>query len=167
MKRLFFLLALTVAPSPAFGQVIWENVRAGMTVAQVRAVQPTARVPRVRGTVRELGGGPPAVCELEIQGTVVAGQVFDTCFYMAGGRLVQVMSAARRPSRSLVEVLKAHFRSRYGMEVESRRDPCSTEDFLTMCEWNWRLRGGVEINLAFGEVADEGSELSVNYRRSP
>lgn len=166
MRRLFFLLFLLLVPSPALAQVIWENVRAGMTAAQIRAAQPAARVPRERGRLHNTVNDRVAICELQIRGSEVAGQMFDTCFYLYAGRLVQVMMTARNPSRALAGTLAAHLRSRYGAELEKDEDPCPPAGLLTMCEWNWRVAGGSEVNITYADVEGEAAALNINYRSS-
>ncbi|HVQ08801.1 MAG TPA: hypothetical protein VMS43_10245 [Allosphingosinicella sp.] len=141
-------------------------MRAGMTVAQIRAAQPAARVPRVRGTLHNMVNERVAICELEIRGSELAGQVFDTCFYLYAGRLVQVMMTARRASRALAGTLAAHLRSRHGAELAEGRDPCPPAELLTVCEWDWRVAGGAEVNITYADVEGEGAVLNINYRPS-
>lgn len=76
-----FAVALS---SEAPAQTLWQNTAVGMTADQIRAAQPSARLPAVRGTLR---GG--ATCELEVGGYEVSGERFDVCFFLRDGSLSQ------------------------------------------------------------------------------
>jgi hypothetical protein len=151
-------IALFLA-SPASAQLLWQNVRSGMSLEEVRAAQPTAAPPP---RPARLNSG--ARCALQIPQYEVARQSFKVCFFMLHGRLVQVMLSAERPSESLFHDMAGLLRARYGAGRQGDAEPCRMVDPLRVCEMEWLLETGANASIIYMDVRGDVPILNINYQ---
>jgi hypothetical protein len=159
LRLLLFAVVAAAAPS-ANAQTLWQNVTVGMSGADIQRAQPSARPPRERSTLAH----GSAVCELQIQDYEVASRTFDVCFYMTGGRLVQVMLTADDPSQALFSTLADLLRARYGRELSPNSQPCRVDRLSTSCRLDWLLDSGVNVSVVFMEIGGPPGILNINYQ---
>ena len=150
-----------LAANSAAAQVLWQNIEAGMTAAEIRRAQPHASV--VTGAKETLRGGW-ASCELSVRSYEVQGHNFSVCFFMREGKLIQVMMRSGAPSivafRSLGDLLRA----KYGQELSPAPDPCRRIGSMNMCELKWLLPSGVNVSAIYMDIGGRGPVFNINYR---
>ena len=142
------------AAANTLGPPLWQNVRYGMSLAEVRTAQPETRPPAEDSS---LGDGARA--ELELPDQEVAGARGSVLFYFRGEMLAQVaLSFGSSASEKVAADLLAALTARYGSPL-SRRD-VDPEDLLPKMEAEWLLPTGVSLSLLWLRAI----ALNVNYQ---
>ena len=149
----FLIMAATVATQVS-AEPLWQNLNSGMTLAQVKAAQPTAEPP---ATVSTLKGG--ASCDLAISDYVVQSDHFEVCFYMQSGRLDQVTMTSSNPSMPVYDTMKTLLRAKYEVPI---KDKCDT-GMMNLCEAEW-LHGGVNVSLLYMDIGHKDPLVNINYQ---
>jgi hypothetical protein len=150
-----------LAATPAGAQVLWQNVQAGMTTAEIQRAQPRAVV--VTGHKQTLKDGW-ATCELSLDTYEVQGNDFSVCFFMREGKLVQVMMKANEPSIVVFRSIGDLLRAKYGQELSPAADPCRRVGSMTLCELKWLLPSGVNVSSIYIDIGGRSPLLNVNYQ---
>lgn len=154
------LTALTVGgPSVAQQQtvkvprmpILWQNVRVGMTVAEVTAAQENATRPE---NLDHLKSG--AECLLAIPSIEVLNDSYKACFFFKNGALTQVtLNALGTPYESQFQNVVTGLRAKYGAEI-------SLNKTIMGFEADWLNDDGVNIAVTF--FNKYGNLLNINYQ---
>lgn len=152
-------LLLLFAAAPAQAQLLWENVKAGMTAEEVRRAQPRAQV---YDDADRLFNG--ARCLLRIGHYDFGGRSLTVCFYMLDGRLHQVTLKLRPAVESDFAALSALLRERYG-PARQTADPICLREILESCRVEWTLPDGIELSILWGNLLAGDGYLNINYQQ--
>lgn len=145
--------------APVSAQILWQNVRVGMTLDQVRAAQPGATRPAEPETFDE-----GTACELQITGYAVQGDTYRVCFFLHENSLVQVMLTADRASRAQFDSTAVLLRGRYGAEMNPGPDPCHMIGDSATCTLDWLLPSGVNVSLLYMDIGGSHGLMNINYQ---
>lgn len=157
-KGLIALLGAVTLATPAGSQVLWQNVSSGMTIAQIKAAQPSAVA---SDKPERLASG--AQCELRISDYDISAKTYRVCFYMLGGKLSQITMSANEPSQVAFRTITDLLRAKYGTELSPKPNPC-TSGFMATCEVTWLLPTGVNVEVLFLQVGRTDPLLNVVYQ---
>ncbi|HYG29977.1 MAG TPA: hypothetical protein VD887_07165 [Allosphingosinicella sp.] len=160
MRRLIVLFLGLCIAAEASAQVLWQNVRYGMTPEEVQAAQPGARRPDRPPTLFR----GAAVCELQIPGYEVDRLQFDVCFFIQNGRLIQVMMTATQPSEAAFRSMSELLQARYGAAMADAGEPCRRVGSLRICERDWLLENGTNVGILYIDVMGRAPVLNINYQ---
>ncbi|MXO98308.1 hypothetical protein GRI97_04835 [Altererythrobacter xixiisoli] len=133
------------------GPVLWQNVRYGMTAAEVKAVRP-----EVRSSVKADKLHDGSTADLSIPHLKLGSHDYSVEFYFKGGTLTQVTIATNGgPTLGDFRDISNALRLRYGAEVEMDESP---DSFSTA---EWLSSDGINVNLVFHAGIDC---LNVNFQ---
>jgi len=133
------------------GPALWQDIRFGMTLAEVRAARSGAVPP---SDDNRLGDGTAA--ELEIPLLRLADHDFRVLIYARSGRVTQVTIATLGgPTQDDFVKLTGALRLRYGQEVEMNDNPDS------MSHAEWLSADGINVSLVCFPAA---GILNVNFQ---
>lgn len=151
-------IALVLSSAASYAAPLWQKAESGMTIAQIKAAYPSARVPDKIGT---LGNG--ARCELAIEGYEVSADTYQVCFYFAGNSLKQVMLSADDPTESQFDATVDLLRSKYGPELGAGQPMCKS-GILRMCEAKWSLKTGTNVSVLYMRVGNSEPVMNIAYQ---
>lgn len=159
LLRKALLIALVLVAQHSGAQELWGKTRAGMSEAEVMAIQPQATPPSKPSRIAKTG----AEARLQVAPVELVGEQFVATLYFVSDRLVQVTLspassvnwfAAERISQSLLPPL----RQRYGAEIAAKREGGS----LPLYSYTWISGETKVLLLAMGGFGIEAL-LNVIY----
>lgn len=132
------------APVAPLGVILWKNIRAGMTEAQLIAAVP--------GLQKGRNGS-----EFVAPNAVVVGISFGVGIEMRNARVARVslFNKDANPAQ-LADTLSAKYGS------PATRYKCDTS-MIYMCEGSWRGVGGSKITLSHVEFSGGGANTTITY----
>ncbi len=162
IRKLFFLalvLSAVSAPAPTHAQVLWGGTEYGMSLAQVKAIVPTATRPE---KATELGTG--AVEQLRLDDVEIANENFTASFYFISDKLTQVMLSLGK-GRTFHHALLVYkslsdaLRAKYGREIAND----IKRGLLNQASATW-IVGRTNIDLLALSVGENDAVLNINYQ---
>lgn len=135
MKKLLICIGFLLFSAVAAAQALWQEVPAGASPAEVRALVPEAQPLPFDAASKD------EVVKLEVANYELAGTPFKVSFVFKSDQLTRITLRANAGSadaaRALAQSLTTSLRSRYGLEM-STRSRGSTSSVTIDRQWNFR-----------------------------
>ena len=162
LKYVILSCSMSLFSQHADAQVLWQNVRFGMSPGEVRVAQPQA----VAGSGEKLGSG--STCELSVPSYEVGSAIFRLCFYFVAHKLTEVQLEPVTPSEALFNKMSELLRARYGASLKDTEPPCQQfmekqQLIMTGCERGWLLPSGTDISVLYIATPRTPPVLNITY----
>lgn len=162
-KRAFVVSVFFAASPGSYAQALWGDLKAGMTVEQVKTAIPSATM--LDQSERRVGSKTGVIALMKADPVDITGMEFGPTFsFTPDGKLTRVeLSAVNqshpeiRAARNRVEVA---LRTRYGKEVSEKKDALTG-----IHETTW-TNGQINVRLMFLDFPERKS-LYVTYEVPP
>lgn len=154
----FAFVVLLAATGSAFAQSLWQHTKAGMSVAEVKALYPDAQA----GSKRAVNG---ATEDLRLGDYAIVDRRFSVGFWFGAGRLERVIleaaeadSAGRAANLATYAKLLGLLSDKYG---SSNCQIVHSTTLLQSCGWTTPTS---KIDLVYVDIGDQPVLLNIYYR---
>lgn len=153
-KKVSLLIIFILLGSLSFATPLWNGATSGMTVDQVLAKFPTAKLPDKPNWVYKIYSLGARIDNFQI-----SENSYDISFWFIGNSLQLVRVKLADGSSSLVKnVFNSLFSSLYGKYGKETRNTFSKNEFVHSEDFYWIINNTLEINLAYRYFPSDGSD---------